>query len=294
MTRKTSLFSNSEVPVSWGVCFIISICFHLALLGGILFFPNMHFNRKINHSVINVDLVSAPVQEKRSRVETPGVAKRTAPAVSKPAEPAPAKKKTEVKRRKHAAHKKQLDKTTPVSAKPEKKKTAEKKPGMATSDSSKKTKKSVPPPPPDKAEDAGRPESVLNAINKLKKELDVKEDGGRSSGSSAAASSGAGARRVNELRNIYIVEIAYQIQKNWAFNAQLSGDGGRLETFVVFKVLPDGRIKDVWFEKRSGNTYLDESAYRAIMKSNPVMPHPKGIKEPFVTVALRFTPAGLK
>jgi colicin import membrane protein len=59
-------------------------------------------------------------------------------------------------------------------------------------------------------------------------------------------------------------------------------------------VMPDGEIRDIWFDKRSGNAYLDESARRAIMKSNPVIPHPEGLSKPFITVGMRFTPEGLK
>jgi colicin import membrane protein len=59
-------------------------------------------------------------------------------------------------------------------------------------------------------------------------------------------------------------------------------------------VMPDGEITDIRFTERSGNAYLDESAYRAIVKANPVSPHPTGIRTPYVTVGVRFTPEGIK
>ncbi|MBL0699362.1 MAG: TonB C-terminal domain-containing protein [Desulfosarcina sp.] len=103
----------------------------------------------------------------------------------------------------------------------------------------------------------------------------------------------AGKKRL-ELINIYRVEVAYQVQKNWAFSEQLAGGRNDLMSEIAFKIMPDGQIHDIWFDKRSGNIYLDESARKAIMKTNPVRPHPKGIKKSYIIVGLRFTPEGIK
>ena len=113
--------------------------------------------------------------------------------------------------------------------------------------------------------------------------------------SAGAGSEGAGkGGRIGELIDIYRVEIAYQIQKNWAFPEQLAGGRNDLQTLLVFKVMPNGEIRDLFFTDRSGNTHLDESAFRAIMKTNPVDPHPSGIIRPYVQMGLRFTPEGIK
>lgn len=97
-----------------------------------------------------------------------------------------------------------------------------------------------------------------------------------------------------ELIDIYRVEIAFIIQKNWAFSDSLAGDAKDLVTEIAFDVMPDGTVRDIWFDKRSGNAYLDESARKAIIKSVPLPPHPTGVIRPAVTVGLRFTPQGLK
>jgi len=101
-------------------------------------------------------------------------------------------------------------------------------------------------------------------------------------------------RELVEIIDIYRVEIAFQIQKNWAFAQSLAGGGQDLSAEIVFRVMPDGEIRDIWFDKRSGNAYLDESARRAIMKTNPVSPHPEGLSKPFIPVGLRFTPEGVR
>ena len=92
---------------------------------------------------------------------------------------------------------------------------------------------------------------------------------------------------------VYRVKIACQIQKNWAFSESLAGGQSDLKAELAFKVMPDGKISDVWFDTRSGNAYFDESAYKAIMKSNPVSPHPEGLNMQFVTVGIRFNLHGI-
>jgi colicin import membrane protein len=101
-------------------------------------------------------------------------------------------------------------------------------------------------------------------------------------------------KRTAELIDLYRIEIAYQIQKSWAFNEQLAGGDKSLVAAIVFKVMPDGEIRDIFFTDRSGNAYLDDTAYKAIVKSNPVDSHPDGLSRPYVVIAIRFTPQGLR
>jgi colicin import membrane protein len=76
-------------------------------------------------------------------------------------------------------------------------------------------------------------------------------------------------------------------QNNWP------GDRANLETLVGIKILPNGEIQDIWIDKKSGNQYLDESAIRAIQKSNPLPPLPREIGLYDYKVRFRFTPKGL-
>jgi colicin import membrane protein len=101
-------------------------------------------------------------------------------------------------------------------------------------------------------------------------------------------------KRTAELIDLYRLEIAFQIQKQWAFNEALADGDKTLVSAIVFKVMPDGEIRDIFFTDRSGNTYLDESAYKAIVKSNPVDSHPKGLNQPYVEMGIRFTPQGIR
>lgn len=92
--------------------------------------------------------------------------------------------------------------------------------------------------------------------------------------------------------DLYNLELMYRIQQNWAFNQRLARSEKAIEARVLIKILKNGQIRDVWFETRSGNSYLDDSALKAVKKSNPLPPLPKGYAT--YDIGLRFTPSGLK
>ena len=94
--------------------------------------------------------------------------------------------------------------------------------------------------------------------------------------------------------DIYIAQIAYNIQKKWKSNRNFIENKNTLETLIAFNVMPDGAIKDIWIDKKSGNEYFDETAYEVILTSSSARPHPKEISMPYMTIGLRFTPQGIK
>ncbi|UCE07902.1 MAG: TonB C-terminal domain-containing protein [bacterium] len=111
----------------------------------------------------------------------------------------------------------------------------------------------------------------------------------------ASGKTGASSRpRTIEAIKIYQAEIQYQIQKNWSFSQLLGGRSTDLETVLAIKILRSGEIEDIWFDKKSGNNYLDESAYKAIVKSNPLPPLPKEYIGSHYKIGLIFGPKGLK
>jgi colicin import membrane protein len=93
---------------------------------------------------------------------------------------------------------------------------------------------------------------------------------------------------------VYRSQIASYIRGNWAYSEQLADKNKNLTAWVMIEVMPDGKIRDFWFEKRSGNAYLDESVSRAIQKSNPLPPFPPGVRQPSIHQGFRFTPMGIQ
>ena len=81
------------------------------------------------------------------------------------------------------------------------------------------------------------------------------------------------------------------INQNWAFNPVLAGGGEDLEVQLLVKIMADGKVGGIKYVKRSGNDLLDESAYRAIKKSDPLPPLPKGLT--FYEIVMGFGPSGL-
>ena len=102
-----------------------------------------------------------------------------------------------------------------------------------------------------------------------------------------------GSRKEMEAIDLYRMEVAYAVNKNWAFADQL-GSGKNQVVSLIFKVRPDGSIEDIFFTDRSGNSYLDESAYKAIVKSSPVKAFPAGLNRKYIEVGIRFGPEGVR
>jgi colicin import membrane protein len=90
---------------------------------------------------------------------------------------------------------------------------------------------------------------------------------------------------------IFQAEVSVRLKSNWVFSEDMAGDTRGLESRLVIKIMPNGTITDVWFEKRSGNAYLDNSAYKTVMKTNPLPPLPAGY--PYYHLVVGFTPSGV-
>jgi colicin import membrane protein len=61
-----------------------------------------------------------------------------------------------------------------------------------------------------------------------------------------------------------------------------------IEAIIQAKILRNGTVVDLSFEKRSGNRYFDESAMKAIKKASPLPPLPDSIRGNNMEVGIRF------
>jgi len=260
---------------TWTGVVSLSVLCHLLLFGIFLLTPGAIPRRDRIPEVINVSMVTLADP---AMVESPAKAtSRTVPQtsglkprVSSPESAPPAQKRSK------ASFKKKTFKSSKVvkSAIDQLEETVEETRSDPLKEALERLKKEVgeaPPPRPAKP--------AANAVEKR---------------SGLVGGSVVGNRKVLELLDIYRVEIASRVEKQWAFPASLAGKQEGLVVYLAFNVLPDGTITDIWFDQRSGNRHLDESAKKAVMKSNPVQPHPESLSLPYVTVGLRFTPEGVK
>jgi len=284
--------------------FGLSIIFHLVLLGVLVFAPDYTPKHRLPSGAVKVRLVSLP---------GPGPA--PGPAAKPVVQPKP--KVQKVPPAPVPKPKPPAKKSAPITKETPQKKPEIKEPPEAVSLAPKKTKKSLKKETFDRPKaiesaidqvqkkiETSTPDSVTSAIDKIKKKVAENESadaqryrlsaGGKSSGGGGSNSGGGGDPKTIQLIDIYRVEVAFQVERNWAFSPQLAGDAKDLQARVVFKVLPNGEITDIQFTEKSNNEYLDDSVYKAVMKSNPVLPHPAGLTRPYIIVGIRFTPEGVR
>ena len=130
---------------------------------------------------------------------------------------------------------------------------------------------------------------IAQALNRIQKK--VQDQGTTKQGEGSLASSGPGKKGYTPI-DLYKMVLGSQIEQNWVFNETLARLDQNLEVRILIKILKSGEIRDIIYETRSGNQYLDESAKKAIKKTNPLPPLPPGMYSYDVVVI--FTPKGLK
>jgi colicin import membrane protein len=134
---------------------------------------------------------------------------------------------------------------------------------------------------PTKKQDAAR---LNRAIDEMRKKAESEEAGGRPfSGQGNTAS----------LMSQYYAQIWSKVRQNWALPSSILADKN-LEAVIDVTVLRNGQVTNISFEKRSGNSYFDQSAYRAIRKSDPFPPLPAWIQDSSVELGIRFHSADYK
>jgi colicin import membrane protein len=298
---------ESRAMVSY---FGISLVIHLFFIGSVVFWPDSTPRPRLGQGAINVSLVSLPGPPEAAA--GPATAPAPAPA-PKPAAKTVAVPEKEIKQTPKAP----IVETSAAKPLPVLPKPAETV-SLAPEQQKPRVKKSLKKKTQNRQNmidqalssvqknvENSESDTVRQAIDRLKKkvaqsEADASQSGQTAKGIPGAAgagipgATGSGGKRALEITDLYKIEVAFQVERHWAFSQQMAGDGKALQASLVFRVLPSGEITDIRFTQKSGNSYLDDSAYKAIVKANPVSAHPDAIRVPYVTVALRFTPEGLR
>jgi len=148
----------------------------------------------------------------------------------------------------------------------------------------------------EKRVEASKPDPKQQALDEIRSELRDREAAaapGESMTTAGAASISSDGKPTTDIQLIYGEEVRSSIQRHWAFSDQMTGGETNLYNIVAVTIQRSGTIEDVRFERRSGNSYFDESTYRAILKSNPLPPIPGGISGSSITIRFRFIPEGL-
>lgn len=268
--------------------FAVSLCCHLVLFVIFILAPGFANSKKPSLSYINVSLVSLPDSKSAPSPVEQGPAE--------PKKPAAVEKKVEAVTLPDKKPPESIQKPSPsISLAPKETKVKEslKKKTFKADKVVKSAISRI-----EKTVEESRPDPVEKAIARLKDQVEKTGPPNLDKqqvieGTGLPGGTGTGSKTELKLMDIYLVEIAYRIQKNWAFNEQLAGGRTDLEAWAAIKVMQNGEIKDTWFDKRSGNSYFDEQAKKAILKSNPLPPLPKGYSRPYFEAGFHFTSSGI-
>lgn len=277
------------------VFFSISLFFHCLFFGSLLFFQDFKIPKPLP-PVIQVDLVSfspEPEFEEPAKSETvskdDGIPVKSA-VIKKKKRTIPTIKpdislKTKPKNLKDLIAKQEKKKKAPVKKK-------EKKPVIKE-----KVKKEI---EPDKKLEEAREklakkvadqnqDKIAQALSRLQKK--VKKQGNTKKAEGKGSYTGGGKKEYKPIE-LYKAVLGYTIEQNWVFSDTLARMDQDLEVRILIKILKSGAIRDIIYETKSGNRYLDESAKKAIKKIRSLPPLPSGW--PFYDVVVIFTPKGLK
>lgn len=132
-------------------------------------------------------------------------------------------------------------------------------------------------------------ERIAEALRRLKSS--VQGQGKEKDGQVENSFAGKGQKGYKPL-DLYKLVLGSTIKQNWVYSDVLAGMDQNLEVRILIKILRSGEIRDIIYETKSGNRYLDESAKNTIKKSNPLPPLPAGM--PSFDVLVIFTPQGLR
>jgi len=272
---------------------VISLICHLIFFVLIIYSPGHLSSRKMSQTIVNVSLVALSQIQAAPDTTGPASGKAAAKPLAEKAPPPPKAAPPE----KPAAPKPKPAETVSLSPKKWSEKTSLKKETFKPAQVVKRAIKQL----EEQAEES-RPSPVAAAIDRIRGKIGDKETDNRppdnrqmtgtaETGGGVTGPEGGGGKTAPEIL-VYQQEIAYHIRNNWVYPEQLAGQRKDLEARLVISIMASGEIKDVRFDKRSGSSYLDDSAYKAVVKSNPLPALPKGYQ--FYTVMLGFTPAGLQ
>ncbi len=111
--------------------------------------------------------------------------------------------------------------------------------------------------------------------------------GGSPYGSDNVYSSGGSGMGVSDMEfQDYYNKVWKRIKSMWAVPEDLLDKD--LETVLGIRISRDGKILDVWMESASGDSYFDDTAERAVKKSDPLPPLPEKYSGRTLDMGIRF------
>jgi colicin import membrane protein len=130
--------------------------------------------------------------------------------------------------------------------------------------------------------------SVEKALDALKNKIRATPTPLPATNNQAAKMDGqAGQVDAGQRMDPYYAGIWSKIRRQWSLPQGILPKGN-IETIINAKILRNGAVMEVGFEKRSGNRYFDDSAIRAVKKASPLPPLPEWIRGNSIEIGIRF------
>lgn len=132
-----------------------------------------------------------------------------------------------------------------------------------------------------------RPQKQISSVDKAIEDIRKRTD------SSTSTSEQVDDSESSAKINAYYALIWSRIKGQWALPPGIL-PRENIEAIIQARILKNGTIANVSFEKRSGNRYFDESAMKAIKKASPFAPFPAWMRDSSIEVGIRFHSAELR
>jgi colicin import membrane protein len=288
-------------------CLFLSLLFHVVFFGSTLILAGLHVTRPMNQ-VIRVDLISLPALTKGDKSiekkQQQNTKSQIAESSTTQPKALPAKKETISEIKNEAVPKPEIKPDIRLKDKPKNLKELlaeqEKKEKDRKKEEDRKNKEMA-------AKEAARKKAekaelekqnerrFAESLEKLKKTVANQNKSGQEAGDGEEDGVGTGYQGSLSTGSGYLEQyqrqIALIIQENWIFNDVLAGINRNIKVQILIKIMKNGEIKDIRYENRSGNQYLDDSARRAIVKANPLPQLPYGMDS--YEIGFIFTPKGV-
>ncbi len=137
-------------------------------------------------------------------------------------------------------------------------------------------------------------ESISSAISNIKKKVSKQEArrGHKFSGNTNNTISDGKSNKSSFMKSkidIYKAELNYKILQNWVFSKQMAEGRDDWVAQIGIRINKNGTVEKIWFHKRSGNNYYDNSCEIAVKKSEmtiPALPEGYHVQDFIIT----FTP----
>jgi len=155
--------------------------------------------------------------------------------------------------------------------------------------------------PGEKAEEVQLPEQPLSKIERpspLEPEPEVAKktetvSSQRSVGRKNVSLMQVGSMKGGELSQalmLYRALVNEKVESNWVLPERFGQSQDKLEAIVVVRTRRDGTVFNIHFEKKSGDSYFDDSVLKAILKSKPFPPFPDIYSPKEEEIVIRFAP----